>query len=279
MSREIPRILLLGAAGDPPAWLTEAAPFGSTVACCPTVVECGPLLDRADPIVLLAASRDAARVDTLRLIEATVGQRPHVAIVGLASRTHSQADELLALARAGVHALLFDEDRRWPLVARRAILEAATRCRGRSLWDEVAPHTPVRVRPLVAYGLHHGHESLSVDAAARALGLHRKTLAERCMLSRSLPPQLMLGWCRMMAAAVLLEDRGRLVDHIARELDFASGTAFRNMLKRYTGLNPNELRARGPLAEMTRQFRRAIASGDVVDHTTTGSREPGSRLA
>jgi AraC-like DNA-binding protein len=242
-------------------------------------MECGPLLDRAGALVMLAPSRDAAGVDAIRLIETTARQRPQVAIVGLASRTQSHADELLALARAGVHALLFDEDRRWPLVARRAILEAATRCRGRGLWDEVAPYTPARVRPLVAYGLHHGHESLSVDAAARALGLHRKTLAERCQLSRSLPPQLMLGWCRMMAAAVLLEDRGRLVDHIAHELDFASGTAFRNMLKRYTGLNPNELRAVGPVAEMTRQFRAAIALGEVADHSTAGDREPGSKRA
>jgi AraC-like DNA-binding protein len=265
MKREIPRIVLLGDAGEPPAWLAEGAPYGSPVAVCPSVAECSDQLDRAPTVVLLASLRDANGDDTVPLIEETVRHRAHVAVVGMASRLQSHADDLLALARSGVHSLLFDEERRLPLVVRRTLLEAATRCRNHRLWDEVAPTTPSRVRPLVAYGLRHAHEPLTVDSVARALGLHRKTLAERCQLSRSLPPQLMLGWCRMMAAAVLLEDRGRLVDHVALELDFASGTAFRNMLKRYTGLNPGELRARGPLAEMTRQFRRAIARGEVVD--------------
>ena len=253
--------MLLGQAGDPPAWLADGAPFGSRIACCPLVADARALLDEAESLVVLAPLEDAAGDDTLPLVEHLVRRRHPSAVVGLISRQHRDADDLLRLARSGVHALLFDEDRRTPLTVRRAVLEAATRCRNQAVWSDVAPITPDRVRPLVAYGLRHAHEALTVDAVARALGLHRKTLAERCMLSRSLPPQLMLGWCRMMAAAVLLEDRGRLVDHIALELDFASGTAFRNMLKRYTGLTPAELRAHGPLDEMTRLFRQAMQRG------------------
>ncbi|MHB8838188.1 MAG: helix-turn-helix domain-containing protein [Gemmatimonadaceae bacterium] len=222
------------------------------------------VLDRSEAVVVMAPLQDAAGEDTLPLVDHLVHRRHPSAVVGMISRNHRDSDELLRLARSGVHALLFDEDRRAPLTVRRALLEAATRCRSTTVWSDVAPITPVRVRPLVAYGLRHSHESLTVDAVARALGLHRKTLAERCMLSRSLPPQLMLGWCRMMAAAVLLEDRGRLVDHIALELDFASGTAFRNQLKRYTGLTPAELRALGPLAEMTRRFRHAMQRGAIL---------------
>ncbi|MBI2409328.1 MAG: helix-turn-helix transcriptional regulator [Gemmatimonadetes bacterium] len=233
--------------------------------------ECDNVLDRAGALVMLAPLKDADGEDTEAFIESALVRHPHVAVVGLASRRHGSADDFLRLARSGVQALLFDEDRQTPLTVRRAIMEAATRRRSKSLWDDIAPGTPDRVRPIVAYGLRHAHEPLTVDAAARALGLHRKTLAERCQLSQSVPPQLMLGWCRMLAAAVLLEDRGRLVDHIALELDFASGTAFRNQLKRYTGLAPNELRARGPLAEMTRQFRRAIERNVVADQRSRAS--------
>jgi AraC-like DNA-binding protein len=250
--------MLIGQAGDPPAWLATGAPYGSPIACCPRVADARDLLDRWGALVVLAPLEDADGDDTLPLIEHLVHRRQPTAVVGMVSRQLRDSDDLLRLARAGVHTLLFDEDRRTPLTVRRALLVASTRCRNETLWSDVAPITPGRVRPLVAYGLKHAHEALTVDTVARALGLHRKTLAERCMLSRSLPPQLMLGWCRMMAAAVLLEDRGRLVDHIALELDFASGTAFRNQLKRYTGLKPVELRARGPLAEMTRRFRQAM---------------------
>jgi AraC-like DNA-binding protein len=258
--------MLIGAAGEVPAWLAEAAPFGSRVSCCPTVTDALVALARGEPVVVLTPISDANDGDAIPVVEHAVHRAPWAAVVGMISRRRGRPEDFLRLARSGVHALLFDEDQETPLVVRRTLLEAATRCRSQTVWSDVAPLTPDRVRPLVAYGLRHGHESLTVDAAARALGLHRKTLAERCLLSRSLPPQLMLGWCRMMAAAVLLEDRGRLVDHIALELDFASGTAFRNQLKRYTGLAPNELRARGPISEMTRQFRRAIARGEVRDH-------------
>ena len=68
----------------------------------------------------------------------------------------------------------------------------------------------------------------------------------------------MLGWCRLLAAAILLEEDGRAVDHVSFELGFASGAAFRNMLKRYTGLNPGELCARGTVTELARQFRTAM---------------------
>lgn len=255
--------MLIGEAGEVPSWLADGAPHGSPVACYPLIDDAREILDRAESVVVLSPLEDAEGDDTIPLIEHLVHRRHPTAVVGLISRQHRDADDLLRLARSGVHALLFDEDRRAPLTVRRALLEAATRCRNHSLWNEVESITPVRVKPIVAFGLSHAQEALTVDAAARALGLHRKTLAERCMLSSSLPPQVMLGWCRMMAAAALLEDRGRLVDHVALELDFASGTAFRNQLKRYTGLTPGELRALGPVAEMTRQFRRAMQEDAV----------------
>jgi AraC-like DNA-binding protein len=176
----------------------------------------------------------------------------------MASRVRVNPEDLLRVARAGVHAVLFEEDRRFPLLVRSALTAAVTRHRGDRVWGAIAPDTPPRVRPLVAYGLKNSHQHLSVDVAARALGLHRKTLAERCAVAGAPPPQQVLGWCRLLAAAILLEEDGRAVDHVAFELGFASGAAFRNMLKRYTGLNPGELRARGTVTELARQFRTAM---------------------
>jgi len=259
VKREFSPILLVGMAGDPPEWLTAGAPYGASIATRASAAEARAMLDRWEIRLVLAPLQDAAGNDLVPLINEIVNRRQGVGVIGLVSRLRGHPDEMLRLARSGVHALLFDEDRRAPMVVRRTLAEASTRCRSQTFWGDVAPVTPERVRPIVAYGLRHSHESLTVDAVARALGMHRKTLAERCSLSGSLPPQLMLGWCRLLAAAVLLEDRGRLVDHIALELDFASGTAFRNMLKRYTGLSPAELRAKGPIAELSRQFRRALS--------------------
>ncbi len=262
VKRQFAPILLVGPDFAPPAWLAQGAAAGTPVLCCPAMGDARAVLERGQVRLVICDERDADEQNTLPLLEDVIANFPSVATIGIVSRLRAEPDELLAIARTGVHALLFAEDRRTPLVVRRVLTEAATRCRNQHVWGDIAPMTPDRVRPMVAYGLNHSHQALTVDGVARALGLHRKTLAERCSLAGTLPPQQMLGWCRLLAAAVLLEDHGRPVDHIALELDFPSGAAFRNMLKRYTGLSPAELRARGTLAEMSRLFRRAVTPAD-----------------
>jgi AraC-like DNA-binding protein len=256
--RNFSPILLVGRYPEPPQWLVRGTPPGTPTLCCTSEAEARTLLGRGEVRLLICEAHDAHGHATDALLEYVALEHPSVATVGVASRL-GDGDDLLRLARSGVHALLFEEDRRTPLVVRRVLSEAATRCRNAHVWGDIAPMTPDRVRPIVAYGLKHAHQALTVDGVARALGLHRKTLAERCSIAGTLPPQQMLGWCRLLAAAVLLEDRGRPVDHIALELDFPSGAAFRNMLKRYTGLSPAELRARGTITEMSKQFRKAVA--------------------
>jgi len=252
-------ILLVGHEIEPPVWLEQGAPAGTPVICCTDLTSARKALQRGDIQIAILESSVASGDETRQLLEGLGLDFPTVATISMASRISVDPDHLLRVARSGVHALLFEEDRRVPITVRRVLIEAATRCRNAHVWGDIAPMTPDRVRPIMAYGLKHSHQALTVDGVARALGLHRKTLAERCSLAGTLPPQQMLGWCRLLAAAVLLADCGRLVDHIALELDFPSGGAFRNMLKRYTGLNPAELRAKGTIAEMSRQFRRAVA--------------------
>ena len=223
------------------------------------------MVEHAEPRIVLAEPCDADGIETETLLMHVLHRHPSVATVAVTSRTRGDPDHLLRVARCGVHALLFEEDARAPLVVRRTLNEAATRCRNQHVWNEIAPLTDDRVRPIVDYGLRHANEALTVDRVARALGLHRKTLAERCSLSGTLPPQQVLGWCRLLAAAVLLEDRRRRVEHVAFELDFPSGAAFRNLLKRYTGMSPAELRAKGTIGEMSRRFRKAMMTGHWQD--------------
>jgi len=61
-------------------------------------------------------------------------------------------------------------------------------------------------------------------------------------------------------AARLLEDPGRTIEQVALKLDFASGTALRNMFKRYTGLRTTEVRENGGARCLLHAFKRELAS-------------------
>jgi AraC-like DNA-binding protein len=98
----------------------------------------------------------------------------------------------------------------------------------------------------------------SVEAVARTLGVTRKTLVNRLARAGMPGPSAMLAWCRLLLAAVALEDEGRSVKSIALTLDFASAGAHRSMMKRYTGQQPNEIRASGGLAVVVAAFRRCV---------------------
>jgi len=256
---------------EPPTWLLNAAPAGTPVHCVSDVAGARDALLHRDVQVAIFEPHLATGESSRALLDDSADSFPSVPIICMVSRLHVNPDELLHVARSTVHAILFEEDRRFPLLVRRSLTEAATRHRNEFVWGSIATMTPARVRPIVAYGLKHGHQALTVDGVARALGMHRKTLAERCSIAGTLPPQQVLGWCRLLASAVLLADRRRVVDHIALELDFPSGAAFRNQLKRYTGLSPAELRAKGAIAEMSRQFRQAMLPGGWLALTSRAS--------
>jgi transcriptional regulator GlxA family with amidase domain len=69
----------------------------------------------------------------------------------------------------------------------------------------------------------------------------------------------MIQWCRLLIAARMLEDPGRAVEHVALLLDFPSGASLRNMLKRYTGLRPLEIRENGGMRCVLHILRQTLS--------------------
>jgi AraC-like DNA-binding protein len=59
-------------------------------------------------------------------------------------------------------------------------------------------------------------------------------------------------------AARRLEDPGRTVEEVAFELEYPSGNALRNMLRRYTGLRPVDLRSPAGGRRVLERFRYAM---------------------
>jgi transcriptional regulator GlxA family with amidase domain len=183
-----------------------------------------------------------------------------MAIVAVCQAGSQYSTDIRALAAAGVHQFVFagiDDTG----VALRAVLDAARQqCAGEWVMRHLEPLVPAELHPLMGAALARPNVVTTVTALADALGVHRKTLFNRCERANFLPPAELLTWVRLALVAHLLETTGCTVEAMAIELSFPSDTALRNALKRYTGNRASHIRAHGGLACVIRAMNRRIGA-------------------
>lgn len=167
------------------------------------------------------------------------------------------SSEIRALVLAGVHDLLFegiDDDG----MALRAVFGQARRAQiGERAFAALATLLPRRLWPFARHVTSYP-ATQRVSEVASALGVHRKTLVNHSAQEGLPPPRELLAWCRLVVVGELLATTPRTLESIALELDFASDTALRNMIKRYTGVRATDIRTGGGLSCVLRIMRRAI---------------------
>lgn len=210
-------------------------------------VTSGPDLFRAcqhgvDGIIIEASD------GTLRVAEASIArlrsERATLPILAYCSPDAVGVRAAVACVKVGADDVLVRgaEDMRamWRMVVERH--------RRAELMDAViveAARSGVAIDPLLRYCLAHADRTVTVGDAARALGVHRKTLVNRARARGLLPPAAMIAWGRLLHAAYMLRDPCVSVERVALSLGFGSGTALRNMFRRYLHLRPSEVRALG----------------------------------
>lgn len=223
---------------------------------CDRATELAPRLVASTGVgAIVVEPRDDTGSSTAPLVGALRGAFPRIPVLAYCDHRRDRSTDILALARAGVHELVFRgvDDVRPALGT--VLASAARHCTAAQLVAQLRDVVRGEALPFVAYCLEHAAEPLTVVSVARALGVHRKTLVYRCAQAALPSPRAVIAWCRLVMAAQLLEDRGRSVEQVALALDFPSGTALRNMLKRHTGLSPRELRVPGGGQQVLRRFR------------------------
>jgi len=171
---------------------------------------------------------------------------PTVPVLAYEPLTQAGARALLAAGDAGVREVIlagYDDvgDALDAVLSRATVASVAERT-----VDRVSTLVPREVLVILAYALRHARAAPDVSDIARSLHLHRKTLADHCRRAGALPPGQLISWSRLVLAAERLADPGRSGERVAAELGYPSGSAFANMLKRYTGLTLGEVRVRGP---------------------------------
>ncbi len=258
MSTAFPALILVGGRTSQVSQLiTRAVPMLSMQRCA-TAREGLAAVARGRVRLLVCEPQDARGESTESLLVTVAARFASVGIVGVVPRARVEGGALVRLVRSGTHALLLADDQLSPLDCRRVFTEALVRSGGMAAGTGMLAATLEHPQRLLEYGLRYSHAPVTVAMAAQAIGVSRKTLFIWCAEAGYPAPQQMLGWSRLLAVATLLEDEGRQVDHIAHDLEFPSGSALRNMMQRYCGLTPNELRNAGATAEVGRRYRAAI---------------------
>jgi len=149
--------------------------------------------------------------------------------------------DILAAVRAGASTLIFRGVDDVGHVLRAAFRSARQGVVSQRIADAVADLLPPGIRPLLRYALSRAGEGVSVDDAAAVIGVDRKTLRNR-LYEASIGPAEFVNWIRLGVVVGTLSDGSRTIERCALDNGFASGTSFRNMLRRYTTLTATELR-------------------------------------
>jgi AraC-like DNA-binding protein len=213
---------------------------------------------RVSAVAVLLPMCDRCGTSTAPIARRVRRAFPSVSLIGFVASGRRPANEILDLARAGVHALIFDAADGGLLAVRAAISDAVQRCAVDSIATSMLRWMPKHLHPVARECLEQARTESSVETVARALGVHRRTLTKHLARAQLPPPRVLLAWCKVRLAARLLEDPERSVEQVAMTLEFPSAAALRNMLKRYTGRCPGEIRTLGGLQYALRAFECAL---------------------
>lgn len=220
------------------------------------------LADQAGALAVVVSAYGPAVDEAVALTRALRARHPTVPVLVYYEPRYSDARRLLEFFQAGA-AEIVQSDREEELrhVFAGVLASAGQRVASRQVINTLDPLLPPEARRLIEFLLEAADEPLTIEEAAMAIGLKRRTLEKRLSQLGYPAPETLIGWCRLLLAAHLLEDQRRTFDEVALELEFPSGMALRSMLKRYTGVSGRVARrGNGPLALVLTQLRAKLTT-------------------
>lgn len=214
-------------------------------------------------LIVVEPSQTAAAANVIRSIART---RPDVALIACCRAGAQYSTDIRSLAMAGVHQFVFagiDDSG----IALRAVVQNARRnCAAESVLRELMSVVPRELLPMIETILARPAEILSVSDLAGAMRVHRRTLFNKCERAQFLGPAEVITWTRLALVSQLLASTGVTVEALALDLCFASDTALRNLMKRYTGLRAGQIRELGGVNAVVEGLKARISNGRLKMH-------------
>jgi AraC-like DNA-binding protein len=242
------------------ARLTDALRNEASVRHCQRLVEVLALVEQGLATIVVLEHRDYDGNPALPAVRRLRDEYPSVPVVMYLPMTAVASGAVMEYARAGVSQLVFQGMDDFKASLRSAINSALDQVSAVALSAELETLIPPTIVPFLRYCLEHARRNITVEEVAAAMGVHRKTLVDRLKAARLPSPRAMIGWCRLLMAARMLDDPGRTIEQVALKLDFASGAALRNLFKRYTGLRTTEVRENGGARCLMHALKRDLAA-------------------
>ena len=242
------------------ARLTDALRNEASVRYCGQLSEVVAMVEAGLANLVVIDHRDHDGTPAMPSVRRLRAAFPSVPIVMYVPMSAIISGAVMEYAKAGVSQLVFQGVDDLKASLRAAVTAALDQVSAADLAAEFEPLIPPTVVPFLRYCLEHARRDLTVEEVAAAMGVHRKTLVDRLKAARLPSPRAVIGWCRLLMAARMLDDPGRTVEQVALKLDFPSGAALRNMFKRYTGLKTTEVRENGGVRCLVHSFKRELAA-------------------
>jgi AraC-like DNA-binding protein len=218
-------------------------------------------IEHIDVVVL--GSHEDEGMDAVSATRAIAAARPRTAIIAYCDPVVRSSPRFRALAAAGVHEFVFGGVGDTGVAFRALVDQARRQCAGEFVMGQMSSFLPAPVQPLAEVILSRPDLITSVGTLASALGVHRKTLFNRCERAMCMSPAELIVWVRLGMVGFYLDNTGCTIETIAFEMSFPSDTALRNTLKRYAGRRATELRQAGALETLLGSFAHRISTGRV----------------
>jgi AraC-like DNA-binding protein len=209
--------------------------------------------------IVVVPPRDVTLREAAGFVRETAKHFPDVALVAYCNTGSEHGADIRTLAVAGVHHFFFAGEQS-RIVLRAVLVSARRECAGECVTAALTSVLNEILLPIVETCLARPSETRTVGDLVNALGLHRKTLYNHCRQGGLSGPAELIAWSRLALVAYLLAKSGRTVESIADELEFASVTSLRNMMKRYTGCTAGEVRSAGGLPCVIAALQKRLAT-------------------
>ncbi len=229
-----------------------------SVCFCERQQELSELARAGDVAAIITEAQDAAGIRMAPFVRRLRDAYPSVPVLAYCSLCADLSRDIADLVRAGANELIIRGRDDVGVTLRATLMSAKEHCTTERVMFAVGEALPRPVREIVEFCLANASRVRTVEEVAIGLGVNRRTLANRLSVLGAAPPSEIVGWCRLLQAARMLEDRGRSVEEVALALDFSSATGLRNMFRRYMGRRPSQIRESDGFGLVLRSFRGAL---------------------